>query len=74
MNELQIFTYENSQLRTVQQEDGLWWVLKDVCGALGIIDHVSTAKRLDEDEVGQTQVIDNKGRSQLTYIINEPGL
>lgn len=45
-----------------------------MCGVLGISDHVTVAKRLDSDEVGQTQVIDNKGRHQNTYITNEPGL
>lgn len=74
MNDLQVFTYENTPLRTIEKDGELWWVLKDVCGALGIIDHVSTAKRLDLDEVGQTHVIDSKGREQPTYIINEPGL
>lgn len=74
MNELQVFNYREQPIRTVEREDGLWWVLKDVCAALNIVDHVTVSKRLDEDEVGQTQVIDSVGRNQNTYIINEPGL
>lgn len=27
MNDLQIFIYSGAQLRTIQQPDGLWWVL-----------------------------------------------
>lgn len=74
MNELKIFNYNDMPIRTIEKDGEIWWVLKDVCGALNITDHVTTAKRLDPDEVGQTHVIDNKGRNQKTYIINEPGL
>lgn len=74
MNELQIFNYHDTPLRTVEKDGELWWVLKDVCTALGISDHITVAKRLDPDEVGRAQVIDGKGRSQLTTITNEPGL
>lgn len=74
MNDLQIFNCGVNQLRTVERENELWWVLKDVCSALNISDHITVAKRLDVDEVGQTHVIDGKGRMQPTYIINEPGL
>ena len=30
MNELKIFAYSGEELRTIQREDGLWWVLRDV--------------------------------------------
>lgn len=36
MNHLQIFVYSGEQLRTVQRDDGLWWVLRDVCRVLNI--------------------------------------
>ena len=74
MNELQIFNYHDTPLRTIERGGELWWVLKDVCGALGISDHVTVAKRLDPDEVGQTHVLDSNGKRQMTYITNEPGL
>ena len=74
MNELQIFNYNDTPIRTIEKDGEIWWVLKDVCKALSITDHVTTAKRLDRDEMGQTHVIDNLGRNQKTYIINEPGL
>lgn len=34
MNDLQIYIYSGEQLRTIQREDGLWWVLQDVCRIL----------------------------------------
>lgn len=74
MNELQIFNYNDTALRTIEQDGELWWVLKDVCMVLEISDHVSVAKRLDSDEVGQTHVMDSKGRMQPTYIVNRYGL
>ena len=74
MNELQIFNYNTHQVRTVERDGEPWFVLKDVCAVLGISHITDTAKRMDEDEVGQTEVIDSMGRSQSTYVINESGL
>lgn len=74
MNDLQIFIYGGNQLRTIQRPDGLWWVLRDVCQVLGIVNHKMVAQRLDEDEVSLADLIDAMGRSQKTTIINEPGL
>ncbi len=74
MNNLQIFVYSGEQLRTVQRDDGLWWVLRDVCRVLNIGNVTDTKKRLDPDEVDLTDLIDSMGRVQATTIINEPGL
>lgn len=74
MNNLQIFVYGGEQLRTVQRDDGLWWVLRDVCRVLNIGNVTDTKKRLDPDEVDLTDLIDSMGRVQSTTIINEPGL
>ena len=74
MNDLQIFIYGGEQLRTIQKPDGLWWVLRDVCRVLNIGNVTDTKKRLDQDEVDLTDLIDGMGRVQSTIIINEPGL
>ena len=74
MNDLQIFVYSGEQLRTVQRDDGLWWVLRDVCRVLNIGNVTDTKKRLDPDEVDLTDLTDGMGRVQSTTIINEPGL
>lgn len=74
MNELQIFNYHDTPLRTVEKDGELWWVLKDVCDVLGIARARDVANRLDSDEAVLTGVIDSAGREQPTYIINEPGL
>lgn len=74
MSNIQIFNYQNNEVRTVELNGEPWFVLKDVCAVLGISHITDTAKRMDEDEVGQTEVIDSIGRSQSTYVINESGL
>ena len=66
MNELKIFAYSGEELRTIQREDGLWWVLRDVCRVLGITNHKMVAQRLDEDEVSLADLIDALGRTQKT--------
>ena len=74
MNEIQIFNYQNKQVRTVEKDGEPWWVLKDVCEVLEINNHKMTAQRLDGDEVSQTDLTDSLGRQQSTTIINESGL
>lgn len=73
MNDLQIFVYSGEQLRTVQRDDGLWWVLRDVCRVLGLTTPARVAERLDDDEKGVSQIHTLGGTQEVT-IINEPGL
>lgn len=73
MNDLQIFIYSGEQLRTIQREDGLWWVLRDVCQVLSIQNAADIKKRLDDDEKGVGQIYTPGGVQEVT-IINEPGL
>ena len=47
---------------------------KDVCDVLGVKDSRTSINLLDEDERQTVPVIDSMGRSQDTFIINEPGL
>lgn len=74
MNDMQIFTYNSTEVRTVEMNGEPWFVLKDVCEVLGIADHKVTARRLETDEVCQTPLTDSMGRQQETTVINESGL
>lgn len=74
MNNIQIFKYENNDVCTVEMNGEPWFVLKDVCGVLGLSNHKVTAQRLDRDEVSQTYLTDSIGRKQETTVINESGL
>lgn len=73
MNDLQIYNYRDSVLRTIERDGELWWVLKDVCDVLGIKNSRDVVNRLDPDEKGVGQ-IDTLSGSQNMTIINEPGL
>ena len=74
MNDLQIFNYQDHEVRTVQRDGEPWFVLKDVCQVLGLGTPSRVAERLDGDEVSQTHITDTLGRQQETTIINESGL
>lgn len=74
-NKLQIFESEEfGKVRVLEIDGQPWWVLRDVCAALGLNSPHKVAERLDYDERNQIPVIDGIGRSQPTTIINESGL
>jgi len=74
MNEMQVFTYEGQEVRTVQKGAETWWVLKDVCDVLSLTTPARVAERLEEDEVSLTHIIDAIGRKQETTIVSESDL
>ncbi len=76
MMHLQSFFFQQpKELRTQIAEDGaIWFVAKDVCDFLEIVNSKDAIKVLDEDEVGKSHLTDALGREQETNIINEPGL
>lgn len=78
MNELQIFNYEEQQVRTTFIENEPWWVLIDVCNALGIKNQGNAAKRLDDDEKMTVHLADShsgqRGGAQKRTLVNEAGL
>lgn len=73
MKELQIFSYNEKQVRTVQMSDETMFVLKDVCDVLGISKYRDVVERLDEDERALVKV-DTLGGVQSMVAVNESGL
>ena len=71
--EVKVFEYQNSKVRTVSRNDEPWFVLKDICAVLGISNNRMAADRLDDDEKG-VSLIDTLGGRQEMNIINESGL
>ncbi|MNW33004.1 Phage antirepressor protein KilAC domain protein [compost metagenome] len=69
-NELQSFSYEGNEIRTVQKNGEPWWVLKDVCKVLELSNPSMIAYRLDDDERAMYCL----GRQGDTNIISESGL
>jgi len=52
-NQIQIFENEEfGKVRVIQRDGQPWWVLRDVCIALGISNSRMAADRLDDDEKG----------------------
>ena len=72
-NDIQIFNYNDREVRTVQKDGGPWFVLKDVCEVLGLGSPHKVADRLEPDEKGRNQ-IPTLGGNQETWVINESGL
>nr|DAU07672.1 MAG TPA: repressor domain protein [Caudoviricetes sp.] len=75
MNDLQVFKYQDSEVRTIEMNGEPWFVLKDVCKvlAMDVTQLKKTADRLDADEKGRTQIT-TPGGVQETWVINESGL
>lgn len=73
MNELQAFSYEGNEVRTIQRNGEPWWVLKDVCDVLELSNSRMVADRLDEDEKG-VSIVDTLGGKQELTVISESGL
>ncbi|AOV98911.1 phage antirepressor [Dehalococcoides mccartyi] len=73
MNELQVFSYEGNEIRTVHQGDETLWVLKDVCDVLGLSDTNKVAERLDGDELTRIKFVSG-GQTREMYAVSESGL
>lgn len=73
MNNIQIFKYENNDVRTVEQDGEPWFVLKDVCVVLRLGTVSKVADRLDADEKGMNQIHTPGGMQDVT-VVNESGL
>ena len=73
MNEIQIFNYNNSEVRTIQKDEEPWFVLKDVCQVFGETNYRRVSSRLEDDEKGVSQIATPGGNQNMT-VVNESGL
>ena len=72
---LQLFSYENNNVRVVIINDEPWFVTRDICNVLGIVETKTITERLDTDEQRLTPVSnETTGRSYDMSIINESGV
>ena len=75
MNTLQLaFSYESLRVRTLTDDIGIWFVLRDICDVLGIVDDKQVYDRLDEDEKGRYKIPTLSRGLQEMRCVNEPGL
>ncbi|WHY76243.1 BRO family protein [Neobacillus sp. WH10] len=67
------FIYEHKQVRTIEQNNAIWFVAKDICE---ILDHSQVSKaveRLDDDEKLMGTLF-LSGQNRETWLVNESGL
>ena len=74
MNQLQVFDFKNNEVRTLNNNNEVWFNLSDVCKILDIKNPSDAKSRLKKDGVATTEVIDRLGRTQNATFINEPNL
>lgn len=74
MSALDLFQYDDHDVRVIVRDGEPWFVLRDVCAVLDIAQPVRVAEALDDDEVTTTHVTDSLGREQQTYVASESGL
>lgn len=73
-NNIQLFNYGESPVRTIMQDGEVWFVAKDVCDILGLSNVTRALSTLDDDERNTlTLSKGNKGNPEMN-IINESGL
>lgn len=71
MNELQIFNFENREIRTQIIDDEPWFIAKDVAFVLGYSETNAMTKRLDEEDTISAKL---SGMNMRSILINESGL
>lgn len=74
MNDLTIFDYQDTEVRTVLIDGEPWFVLADLCKVLELSNVTRTAERLDSLTLSQAQVQNERGQSRDTTIVNESGM
>lgn len=73
MNNLQIFEFENKNIRTVVKDNQPWFIAKDVCEVLGLGNSRDAVSKLDDEEKG-VEKVDTLGGKQSMTLVNESGL
>lgn len=74
MNEVQLFNFENHEVRSLLVDDEPWFVGKDVAKILGYKDTSDALKKHVDEEDKLTRRFADSGQNREMYIINESGL
>lgn len=76
MNQLQIFQNNTfGQVRVVEQNGEPWFVAKEIAEILQYKEpHKAVVRHVDEDDRMKHPIVDEIGRKQETWLINESGL
>lgn len=75
MNEVQLFNFENHEVRSLLINSEPWFVGKDVAEVLGYVKPLNAiAQHVDKDDSLKQGLTDSLGRQQKTIFVNESGL
>ncbi len=75
MSNLAVFKNQDfGEVRTIEKNEEVWFILNDVCAILEIANARDTKSRLDKGDVGITKIIDNRERTPKMTVINEYAL
>ena len=75
MNEVQLFNFENHEVRSLLINSEPWFIGKDVADVLGYKNHNDAlSKHVDGEDKDTIAIRDSIGRNRNTPIINESGL
>lgn len=74
MNEVQLFNFENHEVRSLLINSEPWFVGKDVAKILGYKDTSDALKKHVDEEDKLTRRFADSGQNREMYIINESGL
>jgi len=56
MNNLIEMNYNGNEIRTIDDNGQVWWMLSDVCKVLDLSTPSKVSDRLDDDEKGMTLI------------------
>ena len=68
------FAYGDQQVRVVTRDGEPWFILTDLCKALGLSNPSEVARRLDPVTLSSTEAQNARGQVRKTAITSEPGL
>lgn len=72
-NKLQIFNYNQSPVRVIDQGGQPWFVAADVCQVLGLSNVTEALRSLDEDELA-SELLNTDTQGRTMRLISESGL
>lgn len=71
---LTVFDFHDHPVRTIMVDGAPWFVGKDVCRCLGIVDYHQAISRLADDEKRGGCIIPTPGGDQAMLVVGEPGV
>lgn len=74
MSSLQLFSFGGHDVRTQLIDGEPWFVLNDLCRVLEISNAYNVVDRLDSEYLRKTEVLDGRGLSRETNVVNESGM